>query len=98
MKRDVTRFGKRTRSGAIHDGINSVMRYYINNYVDVNRQIGIDTLLGYLDGTQQILGVKRLPIFRNQDDYIKTKEKCKCFLFRSITFYNFQSCSNCSPV
>ena len=46
LKRDVTRLGKRTNRGAWDDGINSVMRYYINNYVDVDRQAGLDVVLG----------------------------------------------------
>ena len=51
LKGDVTRTGRRTRQGALDDGINSAKRYYINNYRDRDRQIGIDTLLGYSDGT-----------------------------------------------
>ena len=51
LKGDVTRTGRRTRQGALDDSINSAKRYYINNYRDRDRQIGIDTLLGYSDGT-----------------------------------------------
>lgn len=47
LKRDVTRLGKRTQQGAIDDGINSAMRYYINNYQDVRNQRGLDIALGY---------------------------------------------------
>ena len=46
LKRDVTRLGKRTNQGAIDDGLNSVMRYYINNNNDYERQKGLDILLG----------------------------------------------------
>ena len=49
LKRDVTRLGKRTNQGAFDDGVNSAMRYYINNYQDENRQRGIDILLGFTD-------------------------------------------------
>lgn len=59
LKRDVTRLGRRTRRGAIDDGINSAMRYYINNYQDTDRQIGVDALLGYIDGSG-VLGVLSL--------------------------------------
>ena len=54
LKRDVTRLGKRTKQGAFDDGVNSAMRYFINNYQDETRQKGIDILLGYatIDGEQ----------------------------------------------
>lgn len=50
LKRDVTRLGKRTQQGAIDDGINSAMRYYINNYQDARNQMGLDIALGHVDG------------------------------------------------
>jgi hypothetical protein len=34
LKTDFTRTGKRTMKGAINDGVNSVTRYYINNFCD----------------------------------------------------------------
>lgn len=34
LKTDFTRTGKRTYVGALNDGINSVTRYYINNFTD----------------------------------------------------------------
>jgi midasin (ATPase involved in ribosome maturation) len=34
LKTDFTRTGKRTYRGAINDGINSVTRYFINNFTD----------------------------------------------------------------
>jgi hypothetical protein len=34
LKTDFTRTGKRTYMGAVNDGINSVTRYYINNFTD----------------------------------------------------------------
>ena len=43
----MTRLGKRTNQGAFDDGVNSAMRYFINNYQDENRQRGIDILLGF---------------------------------------------------
>jgi hypothetical protein len=46
----VTRLGKRTSQGALDDGVNSAMRYYINNYEDMKRQKGIDMILGNVDG------------------------------------------------
>ena len=46
LKGDFTRTGKRTRKGALDDGFNSVQRYYLNNFVDADRQEGIDLLVG----------------------------------------------------
>lgn len=40
LKTDFTRTGKRTISGAIKDGINSLARYYKNNFRDGYRQVG----------------------------------------------------------
>lgn len=34
LKTDFTRTGKRTYKGAMNDGINSITRYYINNFTD----------------------------------------------------------------
>lgn len=63
LKRDVTRMGKRTKRGAFDDGVNSLRRYYINNYQDIDKQVGIDALLGYIDGTS-VLGVKSVSTFK----------------------------------
>mmetsp|Transcript_37560 Transcript_37560/g.58662 ORF Transcript_37560/g.58662 Transcript_37560/m.58662 type:complete len:621 (+) Transcript_37560:148-2010(+) len=46
LKTDFTRTGKRTKKGLLMDGWNSVKRYYINNFVDGERQDGLDLLLG----------------------------------------------------
>jgi hypothetical protein len=46
LKTDFTKTGKRTVGGMINDGMNSCMRYYINNFVDASKQDSIDLLLG----------------------------------------------------
>ncbi|KAJ3086263.1 Phosphatidylinositide phosphatase SAC1 [Quaeritorhiza haematococci] len=46
LKTDFTRTGKRTRQGALQDGINSVVRYIKNNYLDGWRQDSFDLFLG----------------------------------------------------
>ncbi|XP_033158809.1 phosphatidylinositide phosphatase SAC1 isoform X1 [Drosophila mauritiana] len=46
LKTDFTRTGKRTKSGAMQDGKNSLMRYYLNNFADGQRQDSIDLFLG----------------------------------------------------
>jgi len=47
LKGDFTRTGKRTKRGALDDGVNSLQRYYLNNFLDADRQEGIDLLVGY---------------------------------------------------
>lgn len=42
LKTDFTRTGKRTIRGAIQDGVNSVIRYYKNNFTDGYRQDCLD--------------------------------------------------------
>lgn len=46
LKTDFTRTGKRTRAGLIMDGVNSLTRYYKNNFKDGWRQDAIDLFLG----------------------------------------------------
>merc|ERR1712127_1105749 len=44
LKGDFTRTGKRTKKGMIDDGVNSVTRYYLNNFADAMRQEGYDLM------------------------------------------------------
>ena len=46
LKGDFTRTGKRTKKGALDDGMNSLQRYYLNNFIDADRQEGMDLLVG----------------------------------------------------
>lgn len=46
LKTDFTRTGKRTRTGAFNDFINSASRYYQNNLADGPRQDSYDLFLG----------------------------------------------------
>lgn len=46
LKTDYTRTGKRSTRGAIQDGVNSVTRYYLNNFVDGTNQDAVDLFLG----------------------------------------------------
>ncbi|XP_063951272.1 phosphatidylinositol-3-phosphatase SAC1-B-like [Lytechinus pictus] len=46
LKTDFTRTGKRTKLGLMKDGLNSMIRYYMNNFVDGFRQDSTDLLLG----------------------------------------------------
>lgn len=47
LKTDYTRTGKRTRMGMMRDGVNSMSRYYKNNFTDGYRQDAIDLFHGY---------------------------------------------------
>jgi hypothetical protein len=47
LKGDFTRTGQRTKKGALDDGLNSLQRYYLNNFMDADRQEGMDLLVGY---------------------------------------------------
>lgn len=49
LKTDFTRFGKRTLKGMIDDGVNSVTRYFINNFIDHENQNAYNFLSGKLD-------------------------------------------------
>ena len=46
LKTDYTRTGKRSKSGLMNDGINTLVRYYKNNFADGFRQDSIDLFLG----------------------------------------------------
>jgi len=46
LKTDYTRTGKRTKWGLVRDGINSLTRYYKNNFTDGFRQDSLDLFLG----------------------------------------------------
>ncbi|KAH7476615.1 Phosphatidylinositol-3-phosphatase SAC1 [Phytophthora ramorum] len=46
LKTDFTRTGRRTIAGALQDGVNSVTRYYLNNFSDGVRQDTFDLLVG----------------------------------------------------
>lgn len=46
LKTDFTRTGKRTVRGPLQDGVNSIVRYVKNNYLDGSRQDGFDLFLG----------------------------------------------------
>jgi hypothetical protein len=51
LKGDFTRTGKRTKKGALDDGMNSLQRYYLNNFLDADRQEGMDLMVGYANFT-----------------------------------------------
>ncbi|KAF3909315.1 Synaptojanin-1 [Dactylellina cionopaga] len=75
LKTDFTRTGKRTINGALADGVNSLTRYYLNNFQDGPRQDAYDLFLGsYIPATSGITSslmfVDRRPIFIQSVPYI----------------------------
>lgn len=58
LKRGFTRTGMRTIGGKMEDGVNSLTRYYKNNFEDIRRQDGIDLMVG-----------ERNPRVKNQKDF-----------------------------
>lgn len=46
LKTDFTRIGRRTKLGVLKDGINSLTRYFKNNFADGHRQDSYDLFLG----------------------------------------------------
>ena len=53
LKTDFTRTGARTYKGAMNDGINSITRYYINNFTDGYYQDCLDVCTSKLTQAQQ---------------------------------------------
>jgi len=68
LKTDFTRTGKRTFMGLLQDGVNSMVRYWKNNFMDGKRQDSIDLLLGNFVVTEQVSSP-----FRNQLDNFKKR-------------------------
>lgn len=57
---DVDRTGRRTGMGVLQDGLNSIRRYYLNNFTDGFRQDAMDLFFGAYDLTSD----KRLKFLR----------------------------------
>ncbi|CAN1798708.1 Phosphoinositide phosphatase SAC7 [Linum perenne] len=47
LKGDFVRLGQRTTQGIVKDGINALVRYYLNNFADGKKQDAIDLLQGH---------------------------------------------------
>jgi len=51
LKTDFTRTGKWTKKGALDDGVNSLKRFYINQFTDGYNQDNLDFLTSKISGT-----------------------------------------------
>ena len=80
MKCDVTRHGKRTKRGVLDDGAKSMTRYFINNFIDQERQVGIDIMLGYTNGTAALshvhVDLQCMSPVRHTNDKVSTEANC----------------------
>jgi len=78
LKGDFTRTGKRTKRGALDDGVNSLTRFYLNNFIDADRQEGMDLLTGFakFDTTENVeYEVARVKVTTKQNNKHPKKKK-----------------------
>ncbi|KAG5461772.1 MAG: SacI homology domain-containing protein, partial [Olpidium bornovanus] len=84
LKTDFTRTGRRTRAGALRDGVNSVVRYLKNNYFDGARQDAFDLFLGNFEvsilpnGAGSPFRVKRTMRYKVVGSFFPLFEVCVC--------------------
>jgi len=79
LKTDFTRTGKRTYMGAINDGINSVTRYYINNFTD-----------GYFCDCLDLMTLRISPEFKIKQRGLMTPIRYQMiFMFVSVVIVKF---------
>ncbi|SCV05720.1 LANO_0H13696g1_1 [Lachancea nothofagi CBS 11611] len=67
LKSSFSRKGKMSFAGVLSDATKSVSRLYINNFMDKNKQVNIDTLLGRLSNQRPVL------LFDPINEYITTQ-------------------------
>ena len=79
LKGDFTRTGHRTVGGLLNDGMNSVTRYYINNFLDEYRQDSIDLLLGKVTAETPQLAQEAT----DTQECMKVLEECRSQLVSS---------------
>ncbi|CAO1636460.1 unnamed protein product [Parajaminaea phylloscopi] len=65
LKTDFTRTGKRSKEGALQDGVNSVTRYVKNNFFDGPRQDAYDLFTGAWTPAKGVSGTKRSLVIRS---------------------------------
>jgi len=73
LKGDYTRTGVRTKQGILDDGINSLQRYYLNNFQDAERQEAIDLIVGNADFAFTTADEEN--IFHQKDDTVYARIK-----------------------
>lgn len=81
LKTDFTRTGKRTKKGLMNDAVNSLTRYYLNNFNDGFRQDSIDFFLGSYSVKE---GEASSPLSKRKKDW-----KQGTVSHRNCEFYEF---------
>lgn len=112
LKTDFTRTGKRTKKGLMNDAVNSLTRYYKNNFNDGFRQDSIDFFLGNYkvkegEGSQSASplskykkGWKKGTVSRTFDNFPNLNSDTFFYLSSQLFFCLLHRCSGqllCSP-
>lgn len=81
LKTDYTRTGKRSKPGMVQDGIRAAQRYVYQNFLDGQRQDGIDLFLGVVSVPKQASGKRELSMIKTKAEPLLVKEKYLPHLF-----------------
>lgn len=81
LKTDYTRTGKRSKLGMVQDGLRAVRRYIYQNFLDGQRQDGIDLFLGVVSVPKTSSGTRDLSAIRSKAEPLLVKEKYLPHLF-----------------
>lgn len=81
LKTDYTRTGKRSKPGMVQDGIRAIQRYVYQNFLDGQRQDGIDLFLGVVAVPTSSSGSKDLSSIKSKAEPLLVKEKYLPHLF-----------------
>jgi hypothetical protein len=68
LKTDYTRTGRRTKTGLLRDGWNSLVRYVLNNFYDGFRQDSMDLFLGHYE-VEPSEGITKVSPLRQERDW-----------------------------
>lgn len=81
LKTDYTRTGKRSKAGMMQDGVRAARRYVYQNFLDGQRQDGIDIFLGVVSVPRGQAGSKDLSSIKSKAEPLMVKEKYLPHLF-----------------
>jgi hypothetical protein len=86
LKADVTRYGKRSfLKGPMDDGLNSLTRYYLNNFADGRKQDALDLWSGKVSKRKVVEYASSLPGTKKQKQAQKPiLDKKKSFVVKSL--------------
>lgn len=75
LKTDYTRTGKRSKAGMVQDGVRALRRYVYQNFLDGQRQDGIDLFLGVVSVPKGSTGPRDLSVIQSKAEPLLVKEK-----------------------